>query len=187
MSDDARTRSRGTICPGLASVITLEQWRAQGAPDAWSHPRLACKTKCHRYAEHRHSLRNGLRLIRGLPGAPGFLATVPPGQARGLIPASGDRDNTTSPSACNITRRLMPPASIASRAACRDDRDTPSLQARDMRIKATGLPDGTSVSPCDKVTRRAIGASPPCANCPSGESLALQAKASRLAFQAPSV
>jgi hypothetical protein len=26
--------------------------------------------------KHRHSLRNGLRLIRGLLGAPGFLATV---------------------------------------------------------------------------------------------------------------
>ena len=28
---------------------------------------------------NRHSLRDGLRLIRGLPGVPGLLATIPPG------------------------------------------------------------------------------------------------------------
>ena len=34
----------------------------------------------HRFGRiNRHSLRNGLRLIRDLLGVPGFLATVPPG------------------------------------------------------------------------------------------------------------
>jgi hypothetical protein len=51
--------------------------------------------------KHRHSLRNGLRLIRALLGVPGLLATVAfakrPGES--LIPASGDQDHTTSPSA----------------------------------------------------------------------------------------
>ena len=47
--------------------------------------------------KHRRSLHNGLRLIRGLLGVPGLLASVPPGDhTRGLIPASGDRDNTIS-------------------------------------------------------------------------------------------
>jgi hypothetical protein len=43
-----------------------------------SHPRLARKRNATGTPKHRHSLRNGLRLIRGLLGVP------------------GDRDNTTS-------------------------------------------------------------------------------------------
>src|SRR6185437_5426166 len=52
----------------------------------------------------------GLRLIRALPGVPGLIATIAGGSRRvgpegptsptaNLIPASGDRDHTTSPSA----------------------------------------------------------------------------------------
>src|SRR5450631_2615997 len=47
----------------------------------------------------RHSPRNGLRLIRALPGDRAFL---PPSSARlsaNLTPASGSQDHTTSPSA----------------------------------------------------------------------------------------
>src|SRR6185312_2526072 len=41
-----------------------------------------------------------LRLIRALPGVPGFLATVAGrSSSADLIPASGDQDHTTSPSA----------------------------------------------------------------------------------------
>jgi hypothetical protein len=49
---------------------------------------------------------------------------------RDLIPASGDRDRTTSPSARGIIRRLVPPASIASRPAFVTTR-TPLLPGRD--------------------------------------------------------
>jgi hypothetical protein len=48
---------------------------------------------------NRHSLRNGLRLIRALPGVR-LDSHRPPGLlTRGLIPASGDQDHATSPSA----------------------------------------------------------------------------------------
>ena len=70
----------------------------------------------------RPSLRDGLRFIRALLGAPGFLATVI-GAMRGivtdLIPASGYQDHTTSPSATyrSSARQaaLRYAASIASR------------------------------------------------------------------------
>src|SRR5690348_11282061 len=73
---DAFHHSRGTKCPSVALIVSLSIKRAQGAPDAHrtrgSHrTRNATGTP-----KHRHSLRNGLRLIRGLLGAPGFLATV---------------------------------------------------------------------------------------------------------------
>ena len=51
-------------------------------PGVWHTRSLVCKgrkhtSSHHRYAETiRHSLRNGLRLIRALLGVPGFLATV---------------------------------------------------------------------------------------------------------------
>jgi len=48
---------------------------------------------------NRHSPRNGFTAYTWSPRCAGLLATVPPGQARGLIPASGDRDRTISPSA----------------------------------------------------------------------------------------
>src|ERR1700739_4862689 len=51
-----------------------------------------------------------LRLIRVLPGVPGFLATVASGSSTaGLIPASGDQDHTISPSA---------PAALVFRRLC---------------------------------------------------------------------
>jgi hypothetical protein len=68
---------------------------------------LACKEKCtlrtqaaSGQPDNRHSLRNGLRLIRVLLGAPGFWPPSPCGSSpQDLIPASGDRDRTISPSA----------------------------------------------------------------------------------------
>jgi hypothetical protein len=52
----------------------------------------------------RHSLRDGLRLIRDLLGAPGFLATIIRAKqsfVANLTSASGCQDHTTSPSASN--------------------------------------------------------------------------------------
>ena len=64
----------------------------------------------------RHSPRNGLRLIRDLPGDRAFLASVALRNVpQDLIPASGDQDHTTSPSASSALV-LRAKASIASRA-----------------------------------------------------------------------
>jgi len=62
-----------------------------------------------------------------------------------LIPASGDQDHTTSPSACNVIRRLTQPTSIASRAL-RSWRlaKRPSCRGRTGRASKDDLPDGQS-------------------------------------------
>jgi hypothetical protein len=61
----------------------------------------------------RHSLRNGFNgFLRGLPGEPGFLATVAPEKRwllKSLIPASGYQDAATSPSAKRaLVSRALP-------------------------------------------------------------------------------
>ncbi len=74
----------------------------------------------------RHSLRNGLRLIRALPGDRAFLSPSPPRSLllKSLTPASRRRDHTTSPSASGalvnsaIHVHRVPPR-------VRDDHDTP--------------------------------------------------------------
>jgi len=79
--------------------------------------------------KHRHSLRNGLRLIRALPGVPGLLASVAGGFIfRRLDPSvggSGPRDFARP-----LARRssVGSHASIASPPRVRDDRDTPLLR-----------------------------------------------------------
>ena len=81
--------------------------KMEGAGNAgcWPHPWPACNKKAggshHRFSRNnRHSLRDGLRLIRDLPGVPGLLAPVAHGPPpANLTPASGCRDHTTSPSA----------------------------------------------------------------------------------------
>src|ERR1700746_1135927 len=50
-AEGVRPHSRGTTCPGDASSLSLEKKRAQGMPDAQSHPWHACNRKRHRYAE----------------------------------------------------------------------------------------------------------------------------------------
>jgi hypothetical protein len=133
------SRSRGMICPSFASVVTLVNKRAQGAPDAQRTRGSHAKQNATGTPEHRHSLRNGLRLIRGLLGVPCALATVASSACRSegrhrqsarLIPASGDRDNTISlvrtrrhssvdaarvhriPRSTLMTMRNAPPASM---------------------------------------------------------------------------
>ena len=60
-----------------------------------------------------------LRLIRVLPGVPGFLATVARNDLASLTPASGGQDHTTSPSApmrfvCMhlCVHRILPPTPV---------------------------------------------------------------------------
>ena len=74
----------------------------------------------------RHSPRNGLRLIRDLPGDRAFLPPSPLGSLLpgSLTPASGCQDHTTSPSASRAIRQerirvhRIPPR-------VRDDREPP--------------------------------------------------------------
>jgi hypothetical protein len=88
------------------------------APAAWraedeSTPAKSPQVQPDRSGLPRASGFNGF--LRDLLGEPGFLATVACGKPAGLIPASGYRDDTTSPSASApfVSRHL---ASIASRA-----------------------------------------------------------------------
>jgi hypothetical protein len=126
-------------CPGDTTIAALEDQEGAGRPDAPVAPAARMQKKnAAGTPKHRHSLRNGLRLIRALLGVPGLLASVtcPACRARegrhrqptDLIPASGDRDHATSlvrgphRSSCDTA------ASIAPRLAFRDDRDTPLLR-----------------------------------------------------------
>jgi hypothetical protein len=131
--EDVAHRSRGTKCPSVASFATLSIQRAQGAPDAGRTREPCVQRKVHfahasinRAAETTGTpCAMGLRLIRDLLGAPGFLATVASSfVTRSLIPASGGRDRTISPS--HRTHFVLHAgASIASRANVRDDREAP--------------------------------------------------------------
>ena len=71
-----------------------------------------------------------LRLIRGLPGEPGFLATVvSQSSLRNLAPASRHQNHTTSPYAlASFARANCTPTPSRPSHPCpyvRDDRDTP--------------------------------------------------------------
>jgi hypothetical protein len=125
--------------------LSLSMKRAQGTPDAGRTREPCVQKTVHSRARkqrqgsrnNRRSLRNGLRLIRVLLGAPGFLATVALANVcERLIPASGDRDRTISPSARMLSsarERCGILTSIASRLHVRDDRDTPLRSRRDAR------------------------------------------------------
>jgi hypothetical protein len=70
-------------------------------------------------------------LYRALLGVPGLIAPVASRNvSQSLTSASGGQDHTISPSASACSSRA-PPASIASRTACRDDRDPPLCPVRD--------------------------------------------------------
>jgi hypothetical protein len=105
MTDYMTPHSRRTECPSLASTRTLEIWRAQGKPDARTHPQPRVrgrKLKAHeldRYAEtFRPSLREWFTAYNALSSVSGLFSHRPPGLlTRGLIPASGDQDHTSSP------------------------------------------------------------------------------------------
>jgi len=90
------------------------------APAALRAKEESTQASHHRYVETiRHSLRDGLRLIRDLLGVPGLLATVAGGSSHAsLIPASGDQDHTISPSA---------PTRFVSRAPTRPSHPAPRV------------------------------------------------------------
>jgi hypothetical protein len=86
----------------------------------------------------RHSLRNGLRLIRALPGVPGLLAPVPRARDPGLDPSvggSGPHDFAVREGAFvrrgNRAETSSRPSHPASHV--RDDREAPLQRKRDGR------------------------------------------------------
>ena len=74
--------SRGMICPSSAKLSPSKprgrrECRMLVAPAALRASEKSTQASHHRYAETvRHSLRDGLRLIRALPGVPGLIAPV---------------------------------------------------------------------------------------------------------------
>jgi hypothetical protein len=79
-------------------------------------------------ADIRHSLRDGLRLIRDLPGAPGFLATIIRAKRSfiaNLTSASGCQDHTISSSAGAALVLRNPPRPPLPRLTYRDDAYVP--------------------------------------------------------------
>jgi len=78
------SRSRDMICPSDASIITLLIKEGAGNTGCWPHPRALRAKKSALCARKKPQgsrttgvpCAMGLRLIRGLLGAPGFLATV---------------------------------------------------------------------------------------------------------------
>jgi hypothetical protein len=90
----------------------------------------------HRFSRiNRHSPRDGLRLIRALPGVPGFLATIAGGSSSAsLIPASGNQDHAISPSAwaASSTAPIRPSHPAPN---VRDDREAPLWIERRMARK----------------------------------------------------
>ena len=106
-NDDADTvsHSRGMNCPSSALNSTPLQIEGAGKTGCWLHPWVPCNKKhgsrtTGSTGATRPSLRDGFTAYTWSPRCPGFLATVAcqPSSAS-LIPASGDRDYTISPSA----------------------------------------------------------------------------------------
>ena len=131
--------------PGFCVIAHPQTGEGAGNAGCWPHPRgPACKRKCifahasnDRFSRiNRHSPRNGATAYTWSPRCAGLSGHRRPRErlARSLIPASGDRDNTTSPSvstrSSGAPTRPSHPASHA-----RDDRETPLWRRRDEREK----------------------------------------------------
>jgi hypothetical protein len=160
------------IAPGLCMNVVPLITEGAGKAGRPMHPQPRVQSKkAHERSHYRYtelvrpSLRNGLRLIRTLPGDRALLPPSPALLIADLTPASGSQNHTISPSAlarfvcarCRVHR-------IPSRVD--DVAQRPSV-GQDVRSSASDLPDDTSARACDKVTRRAIFAWRLCANCPS--------------------
>ena len=107
-------RPRGAWRPRFASVSPYQIKKGAGKAGCRSHPRSCVQKRTSRPQGNRIirlSPRNGLRLIRDLPGEPCTVATVvlriadalepvgPDASPQNLTPALGRRNHTTSPSA----------------------------------------------------------------------------------------
>src|SRR5947207_14413032 len=99
--------------------------------------------------------------------SPGFFVTVAcRSLPADLTPASGRQDHTALPSAAGAFVSCAA-ASIASRLNVRDDRETPLLVRRDDGKCEADLGSSAMPKACDRLTRRAIFASPACPICRS--------------------
>jgi len=101
-----RPHSRGLFSPEFLKFVVPRKTEGAGNAGRWPHPQAswAEKESAHKSVQVsrniRHSLRNGLRLTSRSRRSTGLVSLRPPGLlTRGLIPASGDHDHTTSPSA----------------------------------------------------------------------------------------
>jgi hypothetical protein len=115
-----------------------------------SHPWAPCNKKKHggrttgEPEQRRLSLRSGLRLIRVLPGVPGFLATVPPGLDPEVDPSvgrSGPHDFARPRGQAFVVRlNPRPPHPTATFVTCA----TPLLSGETGQAGSADLPDGLS-------------------------------------------
>jgi len=120
---------RHETCPGDAATSCPPRSEGTGNAGCWPHPRAlrAKKTAlCARKQQqgsqiNRHSLRDGLRLIRGLLGVPGLLASVASRSSSARLDASvgasGPHDFARPQAMLSSARQaaLSTLASIASR------------------------------------------------------------------------
>jgi hypothetical protein len=146
-STNTASRSRRTIRARFPEIRTPSNQRAQGKPGARCTRGLVCKHAQKNAHEHTGSAEASglpcamvLRLITRSPRRSGFLVTVTSRiLPRGLTPASGRQDHTTSPSA---SRPFVkgPSASTASRPAFRDDRERPSCRVGRRKLVALICP-----------------------------------------------
>ncbi len=125
---DATSHSRGSNLPGFCVSVVPPRKEGAGNAGCWPHPRALRAKEMHFCARkqpqgsrnNRHSLRNGVTAYTWSPRCSGLsghrrLVLV----TRSLIPASGDRDNTTSPSASSAfvfrtryVHRIPPPTFV---------------------------------------------------------------------------
>src|SRR5690348_11282064 len=85
-----------------------------GSAGCTSHPRLAQNKKRHRYAEAPALPAQWFTAYTWSPRCAGLSGHRRLREGASLIPASGDRDNTTSLVRCAITRQVDAATSIAT-------------------------------------------------------------------------
>ena len=136
---DTLSRSRDEIRPSSAFDLVPRNTEGAGKTGCWLHPRP--RVQCRKHTSvvatgstgaTRPSLRNGVTAYTRSPRSTGLdsLRHRADHHQRDSIPASGDQDHTTLPSAASIIRRTDVAASIASRPAFVTTR-TPLLPRRD--------------------------------------------------------
>ncbi len=131
------SRSRGMIRPGFACSCPSKEEGAGNAGATIAPAALRASVESTQASHHRYAERTGipctmvLRLIRVLPGVPGFLATVASRLSARLDPASGQRRGIRAtrfrrPAGLSLVsrglrvHRILPPTlvTIAKRPSC---------------------------------------------------------------------
>ena len=162
--------------PELCQSSRPGNQRAQGMPgDGLTHGPPAEKNaggSDHRFSRiNRHSPRNGLRLIRDLPGVRALIATVVERNTcfAQLDPSVGESGPHDFAVHVRHARPACRPRPSHPRPTYRDDRPKrPSSPRRDAREHRRDLPDATSAHACGRLARRAVWAWGACGNYPSG-------------------